>query len=1160
MTAVENHSLNLTRPHLNTKVLKSYVAYIELRHPSVDLRALCKQAGLDYDYIQNEENWVSIVFAQRFTKLCIEATGEQNLSKKIGYETVSQIALGTTLYYFLRYALPTHILYEKIPKLAPMFNRLLDVKIIDRKNGSISLLYTIKQTDLKAEEKEALALHFKEIIDNTIGYFESIPTIQASPPATVAMETIETSAEGSPERIIFSIQYTSKKPIFRILYGALAVTALALALLGVVDNWFSALHALGIFAVASITSLVWAFFRIYHLKKGISANEKAVERINEQYIDLQQTKEGLKRKLDETQLFNKMLARLTSAVGEEEIIELSNESIREVLGYDRAIIFIKDGTSDTLRFAGASGMSDGIMSVLAQFKLKINIPSKDPKKVSNVFNNRQGFLVDDVIEHMPTLETDSQEILTFTGSRSFLAAPIATDNEKFGVLCVDYFEQRKQLSEDDLRLMTSVGNQIAVALEKEKAQRETIEALKESDRVKDEILATTSHELRTPLHGIIGLAESLRDGELVQGNQEAKSHLDMIMSSGRRLSDLVDTILDYSKLLHDDKKINYSLINLRALVERTFDLISSRADQKSIKLVNDIELGFPDIEADEEAIIRVLTNLIGNAIKFTEKGSVRAYAEELDKSVILHIEDSGRGIPRDQIQDIFQAFKQVDSSATRSFEGTGLGLTITKELVQLHGGQIQVESLEGQGSIFSFSLPKKASGTAARKMMSQKLEAAADSQLILNEIKKIDQEPLRQKPETSLTPLQTRAPVTDHKAVILTVDDDLINQQVLTSHLASAGYGIVKAETGPEAIEKINQGLQPDLILMDVMMPGMTGFEATRKIRESLPAAQCPIIFLTARKSEKDIVEGIQCGGNDYLAKPFYKNELLARIESHITLARTARAYARFVPWELLNLLKKESILDVQLGDRVESEMTILFADMRSFTSLSEEKSPLEAFQFLGDYLKKISPIVRENGGFIDKFIGDAIMAVFPGGPDDAIKASTDMVNKLEELRDQLKGTAKKKIGLAVGINHGPLVLGTLGNHEQMQGTVISDTVNTAARLEALAKRLSCKVLITEEAFAQVKNKNLIAHRYLGRLDVKGKQQSVGAVEIFESDQAGIRQLKESSREELTKLLMSENTVRASSKTDLEWKSLIQKFGDDPTLSELSNLIQQSQK
>jgi two-component system sensor histidine kinase ChiS len=254
-----------------------------------------------------------------------------------------------------------------------------------------------------------------------------------------------------------------------------------------------------------------------------------------------------------------------------------------------------------------------------------------------------------------------------------------------------------------------------------------------------------------------------------------------------------------------------------------------------------------------------------------------------------------------------------------------------------------------------------------------------------------------------------------------------------------------------------------------------------------------PIIMLTARNQASDLVEGLNAGANDYMVKPFSKQELLARIRTHLSLAQINNAYARFVPREFLDQLGQDSILNVKLGDQIQKEMTVMFADIRSFTTLSENLTPEENFQFVNTLLSGLGPIIRKHNGFIDKFLGDGVMALFSESPDDAVNAAREMQRSLSEFNQTRPKNAYVRIG--IGIHTGTLMLGTVGESRRMEGTVISDVVNVASRLETLTKVFGSGIIVSEETLNKLTS--AFPHRSLGIVRVKGKRQAVSIYEVL---------------------------------------------------------------
>jgi len=225
-------------------------------------------------------------------------------------------------------------------------------------------------------------------------------------------------------------------------------------------------------------------------------------------------------------------------------------------------------------------------------------------------------------------------------------------------------------------------------------------------------------------------------------------------------------------------------------------------------------------------------------------------------------------------------------------------------------------------------------------------------------------------------------------------------------------------------------------------------------------------------------------------------------------LLQLNQAFERFVPSEFLQFLNKQSIVDVQLGDQVEQEMSVLFSDIRDFTTLSEQMNPEDNFRFINSYLSRISPVIREHQGFIDKYIGDAIMALFSGGADNAVKAGIAMLNKLVEYNQHRMASGYKPIQIGIGINTGLLMLGTVGEPNRMDGTVISDAVNLASRTEGLTKNYGVSLLITHQTFKRLQNPTDYAIRRIDEVKVKGKSEYVTIYEVFDADPPELKAAK----------------------------------------------------
>ncbi len=627
-------------------------------------------------------------------------------------------------------------------------------------------------------------------------------------------------------------------------------------------------------------------------------------------------------------------------------------------------------------------------------------------------------------------------------------------------------------------------------------EKERIARLEQFDRLKDQFLANTSHELKTPLQGIIGLSEAIHDR--IQ-NADDKNDLDMIISSGKRLSSLVNDILDFSQLKNSQLNLQLKPVDIHSVVEVILKLNEQLVLGRQIELINDLPKDSPLIQADENRLQQILQNLVGNAIKFTQRGYIRVSASLLNNFLEIVVDDSGKGIEADKLQVIFNAFEQEDGSISREYSGTGLGLSITKQLVELHGGTIWVESTPEKGSKFHFTMSTVES--SKEEILPRQIDMMNGRQIshtaqVLNKELKVPY-------SISIGSFKEGSFID-----ILVVDDEVINHQVLKHHLTNKDYRVFSVMNGEEALQILKKGQKFDLVILDIMMPRMSGYEVCKKIREQYLPSELPIIIITAKDQLEDLIQGFNLGANDYLSKPFTKDELLARVKTHLNLLRINQAYHRFVPNEFIRALGRESIIEVNLGDQVQSDVTVFFSDIRAYTSLSEKMTPKENFSFLNNYLQNVGPVITNHHGFVSQYYGDGIMALFMNHPSDSIQAAIKMQ---QVMRHYNKDRLRKKlppVQIGIGMHSGSLMLGILGDNQRMNAAVVSDTVNTASRMEGLTKHYGVSIVASETTMNAIQLKDQFNYRFLGKVLVKGKQKSLKIYDLFDGDDEKIKDLK----------------------------------------------------
>jgi PAS domain S-box-containing protein len=446
------------------------------------------------------------------------------------------------------------------------------------------------------------------------------------------------------------------------------------------------------------------------------------------------------------------------------------------------------------------------------------------------------------------------------GLRSGFGFPIVVEGQIIGILEF-YSLYRVQLDEELLNMMGHIGLQLGQVIKRQRSEEELQRAkasAESANRAKSDFLTTMSHEMRTPMNAILGMADLLSESPL---HEEQRGYVEIFQKAGANLLALINDILDLAKVESGRFELESIDFDLRALLEKMIEMMASRAQDRGLLLTLEI---LPDVPSgligDPHRLRQILLNLIGNALKFTQRGSVTLRVELEPEGtpgwLRFNVIDTGIGIAADQSQIIFDRFTQADSSTTRQYGGTGLGLAISKGFAELMGGQLGCTSELGKGSTFYLAAP-----FAIRSEMAipENAEAAA----------------VASRPQTGARKEISR---------VLLAEDSEYNVLLVRAYLKNTGIHLEVAENGKIAVEKVISH-RPDLILMDLQMPVMDGLEATRAIRQAegrTGARPIPILALTADAGQEAVARSLFAGCSEHLSKPIKRNTLLEAIARHI--------------------------------------------------------------------------------------------------------------------------------------------------------------------------------------------------------------------------------------------------------------------------------------
>ncbi|BFM40333.1 PAS domain S-box protein [Synechocystis sp. LKSZ1] len=613
--------------------------------------------------------------------------------------------------------------------------------------------------------------------------------------------------------------------------------------------------------------------------------------------------ELLERQRAEAQLASQLrqqqaLATITQLIHQEalelpQILVTVTQQVREALKGDRVIVFrlYPDGRSQIVE--------ESVVDGLPRLRDRHWPDEVWSQEILDCYWQGQPRIVPDV---MDDTWTDCLVEYSLEGQiQSKMVAPILQEitppeshrwvapqanNKLWGVLVIHACTEKRVWLDSEARLLQQVANQVGIAIhqanlfeqlqqelgERQRVQSQLLERneqlaitnteLERATRLKDEFLANMSHELRTPLNAVLGMTEGLQEGIFGLINDKQLKALRTVESSANHLLSLINDILDVAKIESGQVSLDYSVTSIEQLCYSSLAFVKQQALKKQIRLETNIPPRLPAITIDEIRMRQVLLNLLTNAVKFTsEGGRVKLAVSVLlsDPGTLpylrLAITDTGIGIAPENIAKLFKPFVQIDSALNRKYTGTGLGLALVKQIVELHGGRVGLTSELGVGSCFTVDLPYRAASSIANS-----------GNIGLEN-------------EAALSFLETGALESARGPLILLAEDEPANVITISSYLEAKGYRLICANDGREALE-LALAHPPDLVLMDVQMPEMDGLEAIRKMRQQASLCNIPIIALTALAAEGDRERCLAAGADDYLSKPVRLKQLDSTIKA----------------------------------------------------------------------------------------------------------------------------------------------------------------------------------------------------------------------------------------------------------------------------------------
>lgn len=810
-------------------------------------------------------------------------------------------------------------------------------------------------------------------------------------------------------------------------------------------------------------------------------------------------------------LINTITTAIRSTLNPEEIFTAITQQLGQALKVDGCVLSLWKAEDEFVKCVGLyDGRSGQAMGTEGVHKSKVDddhrpavLPPKQlPQSIVPISGNpvlqqllttQQPVVIDDLIvnSQLNGFDLPLREL-----SSALIVVPLLSDGQLIGSITLRQTSKPRHWLTSEIDLAQAVASQAAIAVQQSRLYQKTrqqAERLLELDRQRTEFFQNISHEFRTPLTLMIGPLESV-----VAAKKPLPYDQSVIaLRNSRRLLRLVNQLLDLQRLDAGRMQSSFHPYNFVEFINQIVENFRPYCDRKNITISTQLHKS-ASVYLDEK-FDKVLYNLLSNAMKFTNPGgSIKIIVEPVGDHLKMQVIDTGIGIRQEQIPYLFERFRQAEGSVNRSHEGTGLGLALAKELVELHGGQISVESVYSAGTTFNVwlktgyaHLPSEQvmqvstefqSNRASVEWADRELESglavmgSQEEDSVIGRLNQVDS-------GVSNGEIDAATIALNSTLTVEVVDDNSDLRSYISRILRQVGYQVITAKNGQEGFE-VAQEHRPDLIVTDLMMPMVSGIDLIRQIRNSEDLKGTPIILVTARADETTRLEGAQEGADGYLSKPFNDEELLAGVRNLLALKASERQLIdlnhqlieskRFLTESVLKRFLPPSMVERAATGELSlklsptpSSITILFSDIVGFTRLSNTLRSRRIAELLNEYLETMTRIVFDHGGTVDKFMGDAILVLF-GAPEEltpneqvrrAIATAREMYRALELLnqRWQAQGIVGGKnnpplVQFRCGIHQGAAVVGMFGSNQRSDYTAIGPAVNIASRLQEAAK------------------------------------------------------------------------------------------------------------